>query len=98
MVPFLEEDVLRNLELISTLSSYLLQDFEQIHKGFLLLKLQLRSIKLKIDILPLEIGDTLLTISDEVVDIPGRRCSFLGQVSCIYLSEVLPLQVLLVCH
>ena len=90
--------MLRNLELISTLPSDLLQDFKQIHKGFLLLELQLRSVKLKVNILPLEIGDTLLTISDEVVDIPGRRCSFLGQVSSIYLSEVLPFQVLLVCH
>jgi hypothetical protein len=55
---------------------------------------------LHIDILPLEIGECLTAISNEIIDVPTWSLSLLVaiQVCSIYLLQLLTFQVLLVGH
>jgi len=70
IVPFLEENLLRYFELVSSLPTYFFEDVKKIHKHFFIFELQLWPVKLEIDILPFEVGDCLLAIGDEVINVP----------------------------
>jgi hypothetical protein len=99
VVPSLEEDLIRYFELVVALLAYPLQTFYEGHECFLRLEGEFGPVQLQIDILPLEIGDGLTAVGDEVVDVPPRLLPLLAvQLRPVNLLQLFTLQVLLARH
>ena len=99
IVPSFEVDLLRHFELVSSLPSNFLKNFQHVEEHLFALELQFGPIELEKDVLPLEVGNCLLTVCDKIINVPSWRHSFLAvQVSSVYLSQLFSFQILLICH